>query len=305
MDYTKEFEKLIDPSREIKEAKAFILKNDRPKKIKVFPEEIGIVLAEKYIENIHRQVNGKEFVTYIPDSVEKSTLQVLPTNRIALWQEMLNARKGMPLINSKEIVVDDYNVDGNTILIELIFDDDTIMYFLTRYQKVAAWYRNKFHFRKQNGKFVQEKGDVLALPSYIDLVIAGEKCYIINEDNFNRIFKYDEVINNQVESHKDELADLSFMGNSEDFITLLDGSKREKQAMAKVLLQNRIQKIKQFKPSYIRKQIEEQEKLSFVKFNDDDTIIVDQDSFKAIMGILRGTINLDLITKELNGIDDE
>ena len=70
MDYTKEFEKLIDPSREIKEAKAFILFNDRPKKIKVFPEEIGIVLAEKYIENIQHQVNGKEFVSYIPDSVE-------------------------------------------------------------------------------------------------------------------------------------------------------------------------------------------------------------------------------------------
>ena len=218
---------------------------------------------------------------------------------------MISARNSMPLINSKEIVVDDYNVDGNTILIELAFSDEPIVYLLTRYQKVSAWYRNKFHFRKQNGKFVQEQGDVLALPSYVDLVIAGEKCYIINEDNFNRIFKSDEVINNQVESHKDELADLSFMGNPEDFITLLDGSKREKQAMAKVLLQNRIQKIKQFKPSYIRKQIEEQEKLSFVKFNDDDTIIIDQDSFKAIMGILRGTINLDLITKELNGIDDE
>lgn len=304
MDYTKEFSALTDPKRNIESAIAFILKNDRPQKLKVFPEEISSVLAREYLESVRRQVSGKDFVPYIPDSVEKSTLQVLPTSRIKLWQEMLDVRKNLPLTNSKEVVVDDYNVDGNTILIELLFSNGPTLFFLTRYQKVTAWYRNRIHFRKQNGKFVQENGDILALTSYVDAVIADDRCFIINENNFNKIFKYDEVIKNQVDSHRDEISSLGFIDNADEFLSMLDSSKREKQAMAKVLLQNRLQKIKQYKPSYIRKQIEEQEKLAFLRFNDDDTIIVDNESFKAIMGILRGTINLDLITKELNGLDD-
>ncbi len=305
MDYTKEFSALTDPKRNIESAIAFILKNDRPQKLKVFPEEISSVLAREYLESVRRQVSGKDFVPYIPDSVEKSTLQVLPTSRIKLWQEMLDVRKNLPLTNSKEVVVDDYNVDGNTILIELLFSNGPTLFFLTRYQKVTAWYRNRIHFRKQNGKFVQENGDILALTSYVDAVIADDRCFIINENNFNKIFKYDEVIKNQVDSHRDEISSLGFIDNADEFLSMLDSSKREKQAMAKVLLQNRLQKIKQYKPSYIRKQIEEQEKLAFLRFNDDDTIIVDNESFKAIMGILRGTINLDLITKELNGLDDD
>ena len=305
MDYTKEFSALTDPKRNIESAIAFILKNDRPQKLKVFPEEISSVLAREYLESVRRQVSGKDFVSYIPDSVEKSTLQVLPTSRIKLWQEMLDARKNLPLTNSKEIVIDDYNIDGNTIIIELLFSNGPTLFFLTRYQKVTAWYRNRIHFRKQNGKFVQENGDILALTSYVDAVIADDICFIINENNFNKIFKYDEVIKNQVDSHRDEISSLGFIDNADEFLSMLDSSKREKQAMAKVLLQNRLQKIKQYKPSYIRKQIEEQEKLAFLRFNDDDTIIVDKESFKAIMGILRGTINLDLITKELNGLDDD
>ena len=66
-----------------------------------------------------------------------------------------------------------------------------------------------------------------------------------------------------------------------------------------------IEIVNKYKPDYIRKQIEEQSQLSFIKFNDDDTIVVDDKSFKAIMDILKGKINLDLITKELNGVDEE
>lgn len=142
MDYTKEFSALTDPKRNIESAIAFILKNDRPQKLKVFPEEISSVLAREYLESVRRQVSGKVFVPFIPDSVEKSTLQVLPTSRIKLWQEMLDVRKNLPLTNSKEVVVDDYNVDGNTILIELLFSNGPTLFFLTRYQKVTAWYRN-------------------------------------------------------------------------------------------------------------------------------------------------------------------
>lgn len=303
MNFTKEFELITNRKSDIKNAKIFILKNDKPKNMKIFPEEVGDILLNQYFEKLKDVTKDKEFVDYIPDTIEKSTLQVMPTDRIELWKNILCARNEFPLNNIKAITVNDYNVDGNTIFVDMDFQNNDKLYFLINYQRVAAWYRNSIHLKKQNGKFVQDKGEVLALTPYVDVVINNDICYIINEPNFNKIFKYDEVINNQVESHIDEIADLDFIGDTSSFISMLESSKRDKQAMAKILLQNRLDKIKKFEPNYIRKQIEEQSKLSFIQFNDDDTINVDKRSFRAIMDILRGKINLDLITKELNGVE--
>ena len=39
-----------------------------------------------------------------------------------------------------------------------------------------------------------------------------------------------------------------------------------------------------------------------LSYTEDDKIVIDENSFKTVMGILCGRINLDLITKELNGL---
>ena len=45
-----------------------------------------------------------------------------------------------------------------------------------------------------------------------------------------------------------------------------------------------------------------QPRLSFISYTENDKIVIDKKSFEAVMGILCGRINLDLITKELNGM---
>ena len=72
--------------------------------------------------------------------------------------------------------------------------------------------------------------------------------------------------------------------------------------MAKVIMQKRLEKIKKFTPKYIREQIESQPELSFISYTADDKIIIDDRSFKTVVGILCGRINLDLITTESNGL---
>ena len=42
--------------------------------------------------------------------------------------------------------------------------------------------------------------------------------------------------------------------------------------------------------------------LSFISYTEDDKIVIDEKSFRTVVGILCGSINLDLITKELNGL---
>lgn len=110
------------------------------------------------------------------------------------------------------------------------------------------------------------------------------------------------MIKNQVAASEPKIRSMDFIGDSDAFMMLLGKSVRQKNAMAKVIMQRRIEKIKKFSPKYIREQIEHQPELSFISYTPDDKIIIDEKSFKAVVGILCGRINLDLITKELNGL---
>ena len=144
----------------------------------------------------------------------------------------------------------------------------------------------------------------MALTPWVDAVISGQRCYIINEQRFNTIFKFDGVIKNQLAASAPEICGMEFVGDGDAFMDLLKKSTRQKNAMAKVIMQKRLEKIKKFPPKYIREQIESQPQLSFITYTEDDKIIIDEKSFKAVVDILCGRINLDLITKELNGLTE-
>lgn len=303
MSFTDDFKHILLKHNNVRNANMFVFKNSSPGTMKVFPETISAVLLKKYFETLAQTLEENEFVPFIPTSVERGTLQVINRDLLTLWPAMVTARNEIQNVNIAEITVDDYDCTGNTILMDVEFDDGEHVYFLTTYRNVAAWYSNNVRFtKKPTGEFHEEKGRILALTPWVDAVISGERCYIINEQNFNKIFKFDEVIKNQVSASEPEIRGMKFIGDSDAFMALLNKSVRQKNAMAKVIMQKRLEKIKKFSPKYIREQIESQPELSYISYTTDDKIIIDEKSFKTVVGILCGRINLDLITKELNGL---
>ena len=302
MTYTEDFKNILSKQDKVVNANLFVFKNNAPQSMKVFPEEVSSVLLKKYFDTLSVVTEENEFVDFIPTAVERDTLQVIGTDILNLWPTMVSAREEMQTVDRAEITVDDYKCNGNTILMDVEFDDDEHVFFLTTYRNVAAWYSNNVRFTKRGAKFHEEKGDILALTPWVDAVISGQRCYIINEQNFNKIFKFDEVIKNQVAASAPEIRSMEFIGDGEAFMGFLEKSTRQKNAMAKVIMQKRLEKIKKFPPKYIREQIESQPELSFISYTADDKIIIDDRSFKTVVGILCGRINLDLITKELNGL---
>lgn len=304
MDYTNEFNGLLQCQSHVTSGKMFILKNDKPKTIKVFPNSISKILINQYFDKLKLTTQGRTFVPFIPDEIQKSTFQVLSTSLIDLWNPMLEARNTIDLINTPGIEVSDYNCDGNTILSDLQLDNNEHIYFLTIYRSVAAWFRNNVLLsKKENGEFHEIKGNALMLTPYVDAVIYRDRCYIINELNFNRIFKYDEVIKNQVEEHETEIMSMEFINDANGFMQYIHNSTNAMKAMAKVFLQKRLDKIKKFSSDFIRQKIESQPLLDFIKFDSNNKIIIDDKSSKAVIDILRGVINIDLITGDLNGVD--
>lgn len=302
MSFTDDFKHVLEKRNNVLNASMFVFKNNAPGTMKVFPEEVSSVLLEKYFNTLEFTLEENEFVSFIPTSVERGTLQVIDKELLTLWPAMEAARNEIKNVNTADITVDDYKCSGNTILMDVEFDDDSHVFFLTTYRNVAAWYSNNIRFTKRETKFHEETGEILALTPWVDAVISGDRCYIINEQNFNKIFKFDEVIKNQVAASEPEIRGMEFIGDGDAFMALLGKSVRQKNAMAKVVMQKRLEKIKKFSPKYIREQIESQPELSYISYTTDDKIIIDEKSFKTVVGILCGRINLDLITKELNGL---
>ena len=302
MSFTDDFKQILVKRNNVLNASMFVFKNNAPGTMKVFPEEVSSVLLEKYFNTLEFTLEENEFVSFIPTSVERGTLQVINKELLTLWPAMEAARNEIKNVNTADITVDDYKCSGNTILMDIEFDDGNHVFFLTTYRNVAAWYSNNVRFTKRETKFHEETGEILALTPWVDAVISGDRCYIINEQNFNKIFKFDEVIKNQVAASEPEIRGMEFIGDGDAFMALLGKSVRQKNAMAKVIMQKRLEKIKKFSPKYIREQIESQPELSYISYTTDDKIIIDEKSFKTVVGILCGRINLDLITKELNGL---
>lgn len=302
MSYATDFQSILEKQDNVLNATLFVFKNSNPSAMKVFPKEVSSVLLKRYFNSLAIAVSENEFVAFIPDSVEKGTLQVIETSHLTLWPGMKQAVTEMGLVDRAEIIVDDYNCIGNTILMDIEFDDGEHIFFFTIYRNVAAWYSNNVRFTKRESKFHEEKGEILALTPWVDAVISGDCCYIINEMNFNKIFKFDQVIKNKLAASEPEIRGMDFIGDGNTFMELLGKSVRQRNAMAKVIMQKRLEKIKAFPPKYIREQIESQPELSFISYTSDDKIIIDEKSFKTVVDILCGRINLDLITKELNGL---
>ena len=218
MTYTEDFKHILSKQDKVVNANLFVFKNNAPRSMKVFPEEVSGVLLEKYFDTLAVVTEENEFVDFIPTAVERGTLQVIGTDILNLWPIMVSAREEMQTVDRAEITVDDYKCNGNTILMDVEFDDDEHVFFLTTYRNVAAWYSNNVRFTKRGAKFHEEKGDILALTPWVDAVISGQRCYIINEQNFNKIFKFDEVIKNQVAASAPEIRSMAFKRSAVRFI---------------------------------------------------------------------------------------
>lgn len=150
MAYTEDFKHILAKRNQINNANLFVFKNNTPRSMKVFPEEVSNVLLEKYFDTLTGITEENEFVDFIPTTVERGTLQVIGIDILTLWPSMLSARNEIQNIDRAEITVDDYRCDGNTILMDVEFDDGEHVFLLTVYRNVASWYSNNVRFTKRD-----------------------------------------------------------------------------------------------------------------------------------------------------------
>lgn len=149
MTYTEDFRHILEKKDEVINANLFVFKNSKPSSIKVFPEEVSSVLLTKYFETLSAIMEENEFVPYIPTSIERNTLQVIDTEVLTLWPAMKSARDEIQNVDRVEITVDDYNCTGNTILMDIEFDNgEHVFFFLLHIAMLLHGTATLFDLRK-------------------------------------------------------------------------------------------------------------------------------------------------------------
>ena len=91
MSYAEDFQNIIKKQGEVINATMYVFKNTKPGAMKVFPEEVSSVLLQRYFDSLTSAIEENEFVAFIPDSVEKGTLQVIETSHLNLWPSIEGA----------------------------------------------------------------------------------------------------------------------------------------------------------------------------------------------------------------------
>lgn len=84
MAYTEDFKHILAKRNQINNANLFVFKNNTPRSMKVFPEEVSNVLLEKYFDTLTGITEENEFVDFIPTTVERGTLQVIGIDILTL-----------------------------------------------------------------------------------------------------------------------------------------------------------------------------------------------------------------------------
>lgn len=323
MAYTDDFMALLGKQADVKDVKVFMFQNKYSCDLKRMPNEVGIELVVAYFNYLKAVSKGKSVIEFVTNEIRDDVIQTIETKYLGVWEKVVKARRKCNVENTQLVLADRYKNLGNVVMMEVRFERDAegkteTVYFLSVYRNVAEWYRNSIRFvdifdfsevtknKKitEKGELVKIDGDILAFSPNVDAVIRGDRCYIIDETNFSRIFKFDQVATNIVQGNASQIKGLEFIYNHKDLLELILKSTRLKREIARAVLSGRIKSISDCDPVEVHKRIEAREELKEIVKFEGHKIIVNEKNCRTVVGILSDRIHLDLLTNSVKGIEE-
>lgn len=273
-------------------------------KFKIFPNSIKSVIIKNIFNKLENEYKDSKFVEYSYENKNSDAIKIISTKEVSSFYKIKKALTNVKEENKCEITVDDYNIDGNTIMFRLETMDGKKVYMFTKYKSVSSYYKNRTLFKKENGRFKEQEGTILYIPEYVDVIIYDDKCYIINEREFNFIFDFNRIIDKKIEDNKEKIKNVSFIDDGDKFYNLLINKKTYKNKIADKFFDNTFDEIAAIDGETVFNNINKYEELSNIKFNKDKKIIINDTTLGKVVKLITGEINLNIITERINGVED-
>lgn len=256
----------------------------------IFPNELDSKVKEIYAENYDNFCKNREIKEYDAVHSEKGTIKKLLLSDLLYWDGMKESiveadRENMLL--SKENFTDDYSVI--VLVYEKITSGDLQqVYLISQYRKVDSWYKRSIKFGFVANTIAYKNEEIFVLNGCIDTAIINEDVFILQENNFEKIFNYYEKSKEIIKAKKYEIEKWGFLDDPKSFYSSIEGKKGATIKLARAL-EKAIGDFSTLEPSKVRATLSQYDDFQNIDFDDKDRIKFTPEVRDIIIDIVRHT----------------
>ncbi len=263
----------------------------------IFPNELNSLIKEAYKDNLTQFTKGKVVSDYDSIHIEKGSIQKALLSDITEW---LNIKSAMQKADEGNVILskDNFSDDYHMIIVSFednIENDIKNVYLVAQYRKVESWYKKSIKFGFTTDGLQEKNSDIFVLNGCIDSVIYDDNAYILQENQFERLFNYYKKSISTLEKNRDNIENCSFIDKPVDFYKAVKKSKGATKKMARVISKQAID-LRTLPPKAIKKQLSKYDEFLSLNFDSEDKIILDTSSRDMIIDILRCVYTRSLFT---------
>ncbi|MCC8058453.1 Kiwa anti-phage protein KwaB-like domain-containing protein [Cloacibacillus sp.] len=254
----------------------------------VFPNSLDTEVREAYADNFETFIRDKRVTEYDSVHHEKGAIEKVELSTLDYWASMLAAMSqadGAGAVLTPENFSDDYS------LIVLAYEkaverDIQTVYLLAQYRKVDAWYKKSVKFGITANTFTASHDDVFVLNGCIDAAIVGSDVYVLQENQFEKIFNYYERSKKTVQSNQAYIQAWGFIDKPNDFFNSVQGKKGATTKLARAL-DKRVLDFSTLEPQTVKQRLGAYEEFAAITYNKQDCIVFSAGVRDLIIDIVR------------------
>lgn len=204
----------------------------------VFPNDLDKAIKENYANNFRNFCGEREIVDYDCLHSEKGAIKKLPLTDLNYWDNLFSA---ISEADEKKARLTKKNFTDNYSVIVISYQKksndkpNSRCFLIAQYRKIDSWYKRSLKYVIVGDKFKDSQDDIFVLNGCIDTAIIEDDVFILQENQFEKIFNFFEKAKQTVREKETEIAQWQFLDNASAFYTDVCKGKKTTRKLARAL----------------------------------------------------------------------
>ncbi len=254
----------------------------------MFPNDLNALIKKAYKDNLNLFIKDKIITDYDSIHAEKGSIQKAMLEDIGEWINIKNAIKRADdnnAIMNKSNFSDDYHII--VVSFEAKVEDDVkCVYLVAQYRRIESWYKKSVKFGFTIDGLQEKNSDIFVLNGCIDTVVYKDYAFVLQENQFEKLFKYHKKSISTLEKNRENIESCSFIDKPSEFYESVRSCKGATKKMARVMSKQAID-LQMLPSKTVKDQLIKYEEFSAIEFDSEDKIVLNTKTRDMIIDILR------------------
>ena len=266
----------------------------------VFPNDLNELIKKAYKDNFNLFIKDKTVTDYDSIHTEKGSIQKATLADISEW---INIKNAIKKADDDNVIMNKSNFSDNYHVIVVTFEamvegDIKCAYLVAQYRKIESWYKKSVKFGFTTDGLQEKNSDIFLLNGCIDTVVYEDYAFILQENQFEKLFKYYKKSINTLEKNRDNIENCSFIDKPSEFYESVRSCKGATKKMARVMSKQAID-LQTLPSKTVKEQLIKYEEFSSIEFDAEDKIVLNTKTRDMIIDILRCVYTRSLFTENV------